>query len=309
MNNLERSELLFQQCVMPSLKKELPEIIPFLAAGLVGEGSECFGFEDDISSDHDYGLRFWIWLPDEMIAKYEKPILAILKKLPSAFMKVPVMAQVNGKGGISGINAFYKQITGFIHGPETTEEWLSSKSPSLAASVNGKVFFDNPGIFSEVRKKILSYYPEDVRLILLAKATALAAQTGQYNYYRVIQRNDTIAAAMIKAYFVENITRIVFLLNRRYMPFYKWAYKMLKELPNGGLQIHAFLEKLLSLPSISEKKESEFYIEQVSRVIIQCFKEEGLSDSISDFLMDHTDLILRKVKDTTLQNRGISLIL
>ena len=29
-----------------------------IAVGMVGEGSDCYGFDDEISMDHDYGIGF-----------------------------------------------------------------------------------------------------------------------------------------------------------------------------------------------------------------------------------------------------------
>ena len=45
---LELSKKYFEKVYLPIIKSEFPEILEKMAAGLAGEGSECFGFDDEI---------------------------------------------------------------------------------------------------------------------------------------------------------------------------------------------------------------------------------------------------------------------
>ena len=69
MKGLELSERYYNAYGRQMLETQFPQIIDQTAAGLVGQGSECFGFDDEISMDHDYGPSFCIWLPREVYDK------------------------------------------------------------------------------------------------------------------------------------------------------------------------------------------------------------------------------------------------
>ena len=58
MKGLELSRAYWEKCALPLFRRELPAFLERAAVGLVGEGSECFGFDDEISQDHDWGPGF-----------------------------------------------------------------------------------------------------------------------------------------------------------------------------------------------------------------------------------------------------------
>ena len=61
MKGLELSQAFFEEHGRPMLETQFPELLPFLAAGLFGSGSECFGYDDVTSQDHDFEPGFCFW--------------------------------------------------------------------------------------------------------------------------------------------------------------------------------------------------------------------------------------------------------
>lgn len=297
MTGLERSRELFEERVLPEIRTEVPDVLPFLSAGLVGEGSECFGFDDAISLDHDAGTRLCLWLSKPHYDSYEGALRRILDSSG--------VLQEGFRSGIYETGAFYAHLTGFPGSPETNRDWMKTEETQLAAAVNGEVFLDAPGTFTAIRRKLLSHYPEDVFRFKLAQAVGIAAQTGQYNYPRAVRRKDALTAAMIRASFFEYLVRAVFLLNRTYRPFYKWTYCALSALPQLGKEIRERGEALLSAPL----EEAEAKIEAMSRMLIEELQRQQLTKQRSDFLLDHLPDLLSKIEDRSLLEKGVPFIL
>ena len=74
------------------------------------------------------------------------------------------------------------------------------------------------------------------------------AQAGQYNLPRCLQIGDNIAAMLACAKFAEEAMSLNFLLNRRYMPYYKLAPRILPQLPMLGENLHILLDFLAASP-------------------------------------------------------------
>lgn len=314
MKGLELSREFFMKECLPRIEAGLPQILPYLAAGLVGEGSECFGYDDEKSRDHDWGAAFCIWLPPEEGKKYAEALLRIVDSLPDRYLGFPVKKHGNGRTGIFGIGRFYLNLIGRRTAPETADDWLAIPEPKLAAAVNGEVFLDNYGEFSNIRKILADHYPEDVRLRCIAENMAMAAQTGQYNYPRSLSREDPLASAMMRSHFVSYAANLVFLLNRRYRPFYKWKYRAMKELPILGEESYARMTAILGGADKGEGIDCSSddiiqLIEDQSAAMIRELRSQGLIESPGDFMLDLVRDVLMKIQDKDLLAKPLSLVL
>ncbi len=304
MKGLEIAKGYFYDECLPRLRKELPGALPYLAVGLVGEGSDCFGYDDFISRDHDWGPAFCLWLPEKYMAEFEETLRAILSSLPGEYRGYRARKLTEApRVGLWSIESFYSSLIDCPGAPETKEQWLSAPQSGLAAAVNGEIFLDNFGEFTAIREALLDFYPEDLRLWLLAKRCALAAQTGQYNYLRCLRHGEKTTAEIIKGRFAENAAAALFLLNRKYMPFYKWSLRALRDLPVKGREAAELIDTVMA----SGDRETVEAIERLSALIISLLREQGLSSGESDFLMDHCGELVRGIKDGVLRRKQLSL--
>ena len=316
MKGLDLAEKYYEAYGKKMIEEEFPEIRDHIAAGLVGQGSECLGFDDEISTDHDYGPSFCIWLPRNIYEAYGAAMQEAYQKLPQEFMGFHGrIEEEQGKGrvGVLCLEDFYTDILGRSTVPETTQEWLSMDEHALATATNGKVFTDNLGQFSEIRNGLLSYYPKEVWIRRIAQAMAKSAQAGQYNYARAMKRGERIAAEITLTEFIQEIMQLVYLLNRKYAPYYKWMHRGMQEL-SCCAEIADMINLFYRIPDPAaawENVSPEEYvynlntndgrvliIEAICNIIVQELNAQELSDLQDNFLQNHLQTVLQKI-DTT----------
>lgn len=306
MNGLNLSEKYFFEIGLKMLKNKFPNYLYRIAAGLVGEGSECYRFDDEISQDHDWGPGFCLWLNIEDYNSIGKYLQKEYDKLPKEFkgyrarVTIPLSKQ---RIGVFETYSFFKQFTGLDRIPGTLFEWYRIPEEYLSQATNGKVFIDSLGLFSSIRDKLANYYPEDVRLKKIAARCMTAGQSGQYNFPRSIKRKAYVAAHYALSIFIQDSISLIFLLNRQYKPFYKWMHRSLLTLPKLGKALYPQYENI-TIFDIKNDQLNLIYqkIEMISKNIIEELIKQDLSDIDSNFLCDHGPVIQKKIKDSYLHS-------
>jgi len=300
MKGLELCERFFHEVGRPALERGCGDLVERLAIGLVGDGSECLGYDDQFSRDHDWGPGFCVWMTMVDFAAAGEKIQAIYEGLPRSFDGHERLTSQWGHGrvGVLEINAFYQRFIGKTIPPAQWHDWLVIPDNALATATNGAVFVDPLGEFTRVREQLLAYYPEDVRLKKIAARCMSAGQAGQYNYKRCLQRGESHAALHSLTKFCLDAMSIVFLLNRQYAPFYKWLHRALRELPVLGPDADASIRTLVEEIEPTSKVDM---IEAIAKDLIAELRNQGLTDSSSDYLPDHGPEIQRGIVDPDLR--------
>ena len=309
MTGLELSRAYWEAFGAPMIREQFPEYEEIVAAALTGSGSECYGFDDEVSRDHDYEPGFCLFIPGEESVDRRTAFL-----LERAYLKLPdefegfrrqKLQPVGGqRHGVFRIDEYFTEKIGCPVEEMTMEQWLRLPDYALAEAVNGEVFRDKAGLLMDCRKALRDM-PEDARRKRLAGRLLLMAQSGQYNYQRCLKHGETGAAQLAVGEFVKNTLSAVFLLNRAYMPYYKWSFRALKALP-GGEDLGRSLEWLLTTDNGEAIAEDKYFcMEGIASQVIDLLQEQGLTEATCGDLEKHAYSVNDGIKDGEVRNLHI----
>jgi len=289
------------------LLQQFPAVLPYIAVGLAGSGSECYGYDDEISRDHDFEPGFCIFLPGEEVVDRRTAFLLerAYAKLPKEFMglkRSPVDPVGGSRHGVLRMADFFSSKTGSSDGELSTEQWFAVPEYGLLEATNGAVFTDPYGELTRIREK-LSAYPEAVRRKKLAGYLLLMGQAGQYNYGRCIARGETAAAQLAVFEFTQSAIHAIFLLNRTYLPYYKWQFYALRRLPLLS-DLAEPLESLISTDNREPEKKTEA-IENICAAIAEALRLQGLTNLQNPEMEPQAYAVNNTIPDPNIRNLHI----
>ena len=309
MNGLELSRAFYESYGAPLLHEQFPEQEGLVAVGLLGSGSECLGFDDEVSQDHDFEPGFCLLLPGEDVIDRRTAFLLerAYAKLPKEFMgfKRSAVAPVGGaRHGVLRTADFFTEKVGAPDGILTMDQWLKLPQQALLEATAGEIFRDDFGEVTTIRTA-LTAMPEDVRRKRLAGHLLVMAQAGQYNYLRCLKHGEPAAGQLAVNEFEKSCIEVVFLLNKAYAPYYKWSFRALRRLPRLSLTAET-LEYLLTTGNDQSLAESKYdMIESTASDIIDELQTQGLTKAICGDLEKHAYSVNDGIEDGDVRNLNI----
>ncbi len=307
MKGIEIAKAYYKTYGEPLLEGKFSYLKDQVAVGYCGSGSECYGFDDELSKDHDFAPGFQVFVSDEVDEHDFFLLEKAYRALPREFMgcQRPFDAPVGGmRLGVMRYSDFLKDKIGSSDAELSLEEWLYLPEDMIYEAVNGEIFLDPSHFVTEIREK-LSRYPEEIRRKKLAGEVLFMEQSGSYNYERCLKHNQKEAAQLYLYRYVNAAMHAIFLLNRTYMPYEKWRFEALSRLEDFSYLKDSFYYLLTHENTEEEVRYKTELILTIDTLIMEeCVKQKIIS-------MEEDDLekvayqINDSITDATLRNMHI----
>lgn len=245
------------------------------AVGFFGYGSDVLGLDDQYSTDHHFGLRVNVLLPEAAMGLVPE-MEARLAALPAVWR-----GRALGEGytrlkgvAIASLEGHLRATIGLSGPPETLADWLAIPEEDITHVIAGEVWHDPSGRFTKVRAALAAYYPEPVRLRRLAHWSRYFSGMGVYALKRAILRENWLYASTVFSRALKWGVQIGFLLDRRYYPYDKWLTHALGGLPRMGARLGPIVEEAPRLDTGWARKLE--LLHQMSDVLDAAMVEDGL---------------------------------
>ena len=310
MKGLELSRRYWEANGRGMLQRDFPEIKGLVAVGLCGSGSEVLGYDDEISRDHDFEPGFCLFLPGEDMVDRRTAfrLERAYAKLPGTFEGIARarLSPVGGsRHGVIRLADFLREKTGREDGGMTLRDWMTVPEQNLLELTGGEIWMDESGAFTGIRQK-LSFFPDDIRLRKLSGELLILNQSGQYNYRRCLDHGEKGAAMMAVHTFVGAGLHVLHLLEGAYMPYYKWAFRSLREMGEHRAKQAERLEGILFGNEDEDALENkEFAMADFCQEVAEELQERGLTEAFCCDMEQHAYSVADRITDPEIRNMHI----
>lgn len=254
---IDISRAFFEEVVKPILAEHFPAETRQTAFGVFGYGSEALRLDDEYSRDHHWGLRIDALMPPAIFETKRHAIMATLNaNLPDSYRGHSLREGHLAGAGLApdNLQAFLTRTIGIDHAPRNHIEWLQIPEEDIIHLVNGEVWSDPLGEFTQIRQVFQGYYPEPVRLRRIANWCRFFSGMGTYALKRAILRGNEFYATTRFSNAIRLGIQLAFLLDKQYFPYDKWLIAYLERLPRLGQPMLPLVNEAVKLSTGWERK-------------------------------------------------------
>jgi hypothetical protein len=290
---LDLCQSFFQEIAQPILITTFPSLR--YSAGLLGYGSDVLGFDDALSTDHNWGPRFTLFLPEESFEErkthimaafaagfpYEYKGLSVNFSAPDWHDKGVRRQEFISQGAVDPlieyhtVREYFENYLGYTPFKDIpVAQWLTFTEHRLLGVTSGRVFHDDLGI-REVRQE-LAYFPREIWLWLMAAQWTMIAEEEAF-VGRCGYGEDDIGSRVIAARQVQRLMRLGFLLEKRYTPYSKWFGAAFKNLDIASVLLPT-LEQVLRAANWQER---EHYLGRAYQIVVEKHNALSLTEELS----------------------------
>jgi hypothetical protein len=202
------------------------------AVGRFGPGSDVLGLDDEMSRDHDWGLRLQVVVRPEARSDIST---ALEEHLPDRYADLPTRIAFTGQPAptlavdVLTMADLHSRLGFDPCADPTTSDWLSLTGQAVLEITAGEVFEDTAGELTALRQS-LTWYPDDIWRYLVACDWKRVDQELPL-MQRAGDRGDDLGSRVIAARLVDIVMHLGFLVSRRWAPYAKWRGTLFRTLP------------------------------------------------------------------------------
>ena len=289
LTGMELCRAFYEECGRPMIAEKFPEFEDRIAVGLVGKGSDCFGYDDARSRDHDWGPEFCMWVTKETFDVIGEALAKAYEELPQEFQGYTRVKglQERGRRGVFTVEGFFDRMLGAAAYEQV--DWQETPDYALANVANGEIFRDDEGIFTAERANFLRGYPEGICYLRMADSAARFSQAGQYNYRRMLERGDGVTAQVMLADAMREAMKLQHYIENRYPPHDKWLFRSVQASEQGKN-----LATLLTRLQQARGAAVEETVEQIAELLMKELYQAGYISDSDTYLDAHSEELAQK---------------
>lgn len=206
------------------------------AAARIGSGSDVLGLDDQMSQDHDFGLRLTLMVGSDDVRAVDDYLEGAL---PESYQGWPTRfattwdPRVRHRAEVATAEAFCASRLGVpVDRDWGVIDWLSVTGQSVLEVTAGPVYADTLGVLSAIRQR-LRWYPDDLWHYVVAADWQRIGQELPF-VGRTGSRGDDLGSASLTGRLVGIAMHLGFLLERRWAPYPKWLGTCFASLPDAS---------------------------------------------------------------------------